>query len=160
MTYTNDFPFQISGLQLFESVAPKAAEQLARQFHRAGLYNSNDLLDALATGLSAFARARGIALSEEFKRVWPGAMDVLKQNRCEDDWEKLLPQEATAPKAPSRQIVRMSAQMLHVLEAAEAAGMRPLTATWLGVWIVTAAVIGHSGPLDADLSLEELAECF
>ncbi|MEP3895167.1 MAG: hypothetical protein ABJN52_14360 [Litorimonas sp.] len=50
--------------------------------------------------------------------------------------------------------------MLRVLEGAQAVGMHPRTATCYGIWIVTAAVIGHSRPLDADVSLEELTECF
>lgn len=161
MTNTNHIlGSQISGLRLFQSLAPTAAEELAQQLHRVGLYSSNDLIDALATGLSAYARARGISLSIEFQHAWPGALDVLKRSRTEDDWERLLPQEATAPKTSSNQIVQGSAQMLRVLESAQAVGMQPRTATWYGIWIVTAAVIGHSGPLDADISLEELAECF
>ncbi|MEP2982684.1 MAG: hypothetical protein ABJN39_07975 [Sulfitobacter sp.] len=160
MTNTNDISSpQVSALQLFQSLAPTAAEALAQQLHGAGVCNSNDLVDALATGLSAYARARGIFLSSEFQLAWPGALHVLKGRHTEDDWERLLPQEATAPKASSNQIVQGSAQMLRVLDAAESVGMQPRTAIWYGIWIVTAAVIGHSGPLDADISLEELAEC-
>jgi len=161
MTNTKPIPgSQISGLLLFQSLAPTAAEALALQLHRAGVYNSNDLVDALATGLSAYSRARGISLESEFQHAWPGALDVLKGRHTEDQWERLLPQEATAPRALSGLIVQGSAQMLRVLEAAEAVGMQPRTAIWYGIWIVIAAVIGHSGPLDADISLEELAECF
>ena len=51
--------------------------------------------------------------------------------------------------------------MVRVLEATGAAGqMSPRVAAALGTWIVTVMVIAHSGPRDADLSLEDLADCF
>ena len=50
--------------------------------------------------------------------------------------------------------------MIQVLEASrDVAQMSPRVVTALGVWIITAVVIAHSGPIDADLSLEQLAEC-
>jgi len=152
---------QISALLLFRRLAPTCAEELSKQMHRAGIHNSNDVVDVLATGLRAFARKHGISSAAVFSQAWPEALSVLKNSRSEEDWTRLLPQEASAFKAPPRQISEAGMQMFRVLEAAmEIMQMAPRTTVGFGVWIVTAVVIGHSGPLDADLSLEELAHYF
>jgi hypothetical protein len=64
--------------------------------HRAGIHNSNDVVDVLATGLRAFARMHGISSAAVFSQAWPEALSVLKNSRSEEDWMCLLPQEASA----------------------------------------------------------------
>lgn len=152
---------QISAILLFRRVVPSIAQDLSRQLHRAGLVNSNDLIWALTTGLSSFAREQGVCLATVFPKAWPEALQALRTARSEDEWERFLPQTATALQATPRQIARGAAQMIAILEAlSEAVRLSPQTATALGIWIITAVVIAHSGPLDADLSLEDLADCF
>lgn len=146
---------------LFRRVAPTCAQELSRQLYRAGIGNSNDLIMGMTTGLSHFARENGVCLATDFPEIWPEALRALKESRSEAEWECFLHQSATAPQVPTRQMLRGAAQMLKVLEAtSEAVQMSPRAATALGTWIITAVVIAHSGPLDADLCLEDLAEYF
>lgn len=150
---------QISAILLIRRVAPTCAQELSRQLHRAGIVNSNDLIDALLTGLRSFAREQGVCLATDFPAAWPEALRSLQSVRSEADWEAFLAQTDTAPRAASRQIVRGAAQMVRILEAtSEVVRMSPRIAVAHGIWIVTAAVIAHSGPLDAELSLEEIAD--
>lgn len=149
---------QIPAVLLFRRVAPTCAQELSHQFFRAGLANSNDLIDALLTGLRSFAKEQGVCLAEDFPAVWPEALRLLKTARSENDWDRFLAQTATAPQATPRHIARGASQTIRVLEALrDAAGMTPRMAVALGTFIVTASVVAHSGPSDADLSLEELA---
>lgn len=151
---------QIPAVLLFRRIAPTFAQELSCQLHHAGPVNSNDLIWALTTGLSSYAKEHGVCLATDFPKAWPEALQALRTAHSEDEWERLLTQTATAPQATTRQIARGAAQMVRVLEASRGvAQMSPRIATALGIWIITAVVIGHSGPLDADLSLEELADC-
>ncbi|WP_281969153.1 hypothetical protein [Roseovarius nanhaiticus] len=151
---------KISAVTLFRQIAPTYAEELSRQLHRAGLVNSNDLITALTSGLMTFSREQGVDLASEFPKAWPEALRALRTARTEEGWEQLLPQTATAPQATGHTLARGASQMIKVLEASrDAAHMSPLVAVALGIWVITAVIIAHSGPLDADLSLEQLAEC-
>ena len=151
---------QISAATLFRQVAPTYAQQLSRQLHRAGLLNTNDLIMALTSGLTTFSREQGVPLAEEFPKAWPEALQALRTARSEDDWEKFLSQTASAPEATGHKLALGASQMIQLLTASQgAAEMSPRVATALGIWVITAVVIAHSGPLDADLSLEQLAEC-
>lgn len=151
---------KVSATLLFRRIAPTYASELAQQLHRAGLTNSNDLIMALTTGLNAFSREMGVDLAREFPKAWPEALQELRSARTEAEWQHLLPQTSGAPQAKGHTLARGASQMLHVLEASrEAAQMSPLVITALGIWVITAVVIAHSGPLDADLSLEQLADC-
>jgi len=151
---------QISAATLFRQVAPTYAQQLSHQLHRAGLLNTNDLIMALTSGLTTFSREQGVPLAAEFPKAWPEALQALRTTRCEDDWEKFLSQTASAPEATGHKLALGASQMIQLLTASQgAAEMSPLVATALGIWVITAVVIAHSGPLDADLSLEQLAEC-
>ncbi|GAW37271.1 hypothetical protein RA2_04348 [Roseovarius sp. A-2] len=152
---------QIPAILLFRRIAPTVAQDLSSQLHRAGLVNANDLIWALTTGLSSFAKGRGVCLATGFPKAWPEALRALRTACSEAEWERFLVQTATAPQATPRQIARGAAQMVAILEAlSEAVRLSPQIATALGTWIITAVVIAHSGPLDADLSLEDLADCF
>jgi hypothetical protein len=150
----------VSAEILFRRIAPTVAADLSQQLHRAGLVNSNDLIFALATGLRSFARDQGLCLATEFTKAWPQALRVLRGVRSETEWDALLMQASTAPQVEGYTMARGASQMIKVLEALQqTAGMRPKTATALGTWVITAVVIAHSGPLDADISLEELSDC-
>lgn len=152
---------QIPAALLFRRVAPTCAQEFARQLCRAGLVNSNDLIWSLATGLSRFAKEHGVCLATDFPVAWPEALRCLRNARSEDEWERFLTQSPTAPQATTQQIARGAAQMITLLEAlGESVRMSPRIATALGIWLITAVIIAHSGPLDADLSLEDLADCF
>lgn len=152
---------QIPAVLLFRRIAPTCASELSQQLHRAGIINSNDLIWALVTGLSSFAQERGVSLATDFPKAWPEALRSLRVARSEADWERFLSQSATAPEATPHQVARGAAQMVRVLEAtSDVAQMSPRIGVALGTWIVTAVVIAHSGPLDADLTLEDLGECF
>ena len=125
---------QISAVVLFQRLAPTFAVKLSHQLHRAGLKNSNDLICALTTGLRTFASAQGVCLAVDFPQAWPEALQALRGTRSEQEWEEVLAQSTAAPEAKG-----------HILA--------------FGAWILTAIIIAHSGPLDADISLEDLSEC-
>ncbi len=151
---------QVPAVVLFRRIAPTYAAELSQQLHRAGLVNSDDLICALTTGLRSFARDHGVCLATDFPKAWPEAFRNLRDARSEAEWDALLAQTATAPQAPSRKMALGASQMIRVLEASrQAAGMSPRVAVALGAWVITAVVIAHSGPLDADISLAELADC-
>lgn len=151
---------KISAITLFRQIAPTCAAELSQQLHRAGLRNTHDLITALTAGLASFSREQGIDLAKDFPKAWPEALCALRTAHTEEEWEQLLAQTARAPQAKGHTLARGASQMIQVLEASrEAAQMSPKVAMALGVWIITAVVIAHSGPLDADLSLEELADC-
>ena len=151
---------QISAVILFRRIAPTFARELSHQLHRAGVRNTNDLIWALTTGLSRFAKEQGVCLATDFPKAWPEALQTLRTARSEDEWERLLPQTATAPEATNHKLALGASQLIRVLEASrDAAQMSPRVVTALGIWVITAVVIAHSGPIDADLSLEQLAEC-
>ncbi|RKF12399.1 hypothetical protein D6850_18175 [Roseovarius spongiae] len=150
---------RISALALFRQIAPTCAQEISHQLQRAGLKNSHDLITALTRGLASFARQQDVCLAADFPKTWPEALQMLRATRSEADWERFLPQTVTASQAGARTLAVGASQMIRVLETLrDAAGMSPRVAVALGAWIVTAVVIAHSGPLDADLSLEELAE--
>ncbi len=91
---------------------------------------------------------------------WPEACRNLRDARSEAEWDALLAQTATVPQAKGHKMALGASQMIRVLEASrQAAGMSPRVAVALGTWVITAILIAHSGPLDADLSLEDLADC-
>lgn len=145
---------------LFGRLAPRMAEELAGQLHRRGLHDSEDLIWALLTGLKQFAREQGVCLATDFPAAWPEALSHLRDARGEDDWERLLRQSATAPRATGHQIALGASQMARILAGfVETTGMSPRVAAALGTWVLVAVVIAHSGPRDADLTLEELAGC-
>jgi hypothetical protein len=151
---------QISAVIIFRRLAPTYARELSHQLHRAGVRNTNDLIWALTTGLSSFAKEHGVCLATDFPKAWPEALQALRTARSDDEWERLLPQTAAAPEAANRELALGASQMIQILEASrDVAQMSPRVVTALGVWIITAVVIAHSGPIDADLSLEQLAEC-
>ena len=149
----------VSAVALYRRLAPSLAQQLSHQLHFLGLRNSSDLIWALLTGLQHFANERGITLSADFPAAWPKALYHLREARSENDWDGLLSQTATAPRAAPHKHRLGAAKMLQMLEAGEAAmSSSPRIAVELGTWLVIAAVIAHSGPLDADITLEELAD--
>lgn len=150
----------ISAEMLFRRIAPTVAAELSQQLYRAGLVNSNDLIFSLATGLRNFARDEGLCLATEFPQAWPQAFQALRGVRSETEWDALLMQASTAPQVKGYTMARGASQMINVLEALQqTARMSPKTATVLGTWVITAVVIAHSGPQDADISLEELSDC-
>lgn len=151
---------QISAVILFRHLAPAYARELSHQLHRTGVRNTNDLIWTLTTGLGRFAKEQGVCLATDFPKAWPEALQALRTARSDEEWERLLPQTTTAPEAAKRKLALGASQMIQVLEASrDVAQMSPRVVTALGVWIITAVVIAHSGPIDADLSLEQLAEC-
>lgn len=150
----------ISAEALFRGLVPTVAAELSRQLHRAGLINTNDLIFALTTGLRSFARDRDLCLATEFPQAWPQALEVLREARSEADWEVFLSQTSTAPQVKGYKMAQGASQMIRILETLQqAAEMSPRIATALGSWVITAVVIAHSGPLDADISLEQLSDC-
>lgn len=151
---------QISAVVLFQRLAPTFAVKLSHQLHRAGLKNSNDLICALTTGLRTFASAQGVCLAVDFPQAWPEALQALRGTRSEQEWEEVLAQSTAAPEAKGHILALGASQMISLLEATQkAAGMSPRVMTAFGAWILTAIIIAHSGPLDADISLEDLSEC-
>ncbi|MGY9039402.1 MAG: hypothetical protein ACKVLA_16445 [Rhodobacterales bacterium] len=150
----------VSAVALFQRIAPTFATEIAAQMHRAGLRNSDDLICALTTGLRSFARDQGVCLATDFPKAWPEALQALRPVRSEQEWEELLAQSTAAPQAKGHLLALGASQMIKILEGAQqTAGMSPRIAVALGSWVMTAIIIAHSGPLDADLSLEQLADC-
>ena len=161
MSQTTQIPGpMIPAVALFRRIAPTYAVELSCQLHRTGLQNTNDLITVLTSGLVTFSREQNVHLATEFPKAWPEALQALRTARTEEEWEQLLPQTSRAPQAKSHKLALGVSQMIRVLEVSrETVHMSPHVATALGIWIVTAVVIAHSGPLDADLSLEQLADC-
>ncbi|MCF7728016.1 hypothetical protein [Sulfitobacter sp. M22] len=150
----------LSAEVLFRRLAPTAAAEVSQQLHRAGLVNANDLIFALTTGLRSFARNQGLCLATEFPLAWPQALEVLRGCRSEAEWETFLMQTSTAPQVKGYKMAKGASQMIRILETLQqTADMSPRIATAFGTWVITAVVIAHSGPLDADVSLEELSDC-
>lgn len=148
----------VSTVALYRRLAPSLAQQLSHQLHYLGLRNSSELIWALLTGLQHFAIEQGVTLSADFPAAWPEALYHLRAARSDDDWDGLLPQTATAPRAAAHKHRLGAAKVLQMLEACETAmSSSPRVAVGLGTWLVTAVVIAHSGPLDADITLEELS---
>lgn len=150
----------IPATALYRGLAPRVAEELAHQLHRGSIRNSNDLIWALLTGLRRFAREHGVSLAADFPAAWPEALRYLRDARSEAEWDCLLPQTASAPQAAKQPFLLAASRMLQLLNVyAETTGLNPRLAVALGTWVVTAVVIAHSGPQDADITLEELADC-
>ena len=150
----------ISAVALFQRIAPTFASEIAAQLYRAGLRNSDDLICALTTGLRSFARDQDVCLATDFPKAWPEALQVLRSVRSEQAWEEFLTQSTDAPQAKGHLLALGASQMIKILEGTQqTAGMSPRVVVALGSWIMTAIIIAHSGPLDADLSLEQLADC-
>ncbi len=145
---------------LFRRIAPTFAAEIAGQMYRVGLRNSDDLICVLTTGLRSFARGQGVCLATDFPKTWPDALCVLRQARSEREWEELLVQTTAAPQAKGHILALGASQMIRILQSTQqTAEMSPRVAVALGSWIMTAILIAHSGPLDADINLEQLADC-
>ena len=150
----------VSAVTLFQRIAPTFAAEIAAQMYRAGLRNSDDLICALTTGLRSFARDQDVCLASDFPKAWPEALGSLRSVHSEREWEEFLAQSTSAPQAKGHLLALGASQMIKILEGTQqTAGMSPRVVVALGSWIMTAIIIAHSGPLDADLSLEQLADC-
>ncbi|MEX1236526.1 MAG: hypothetical protein WEB56_16205 [Roseovarius sp.] len=145
---------------IFSQIAPIYAAELSHQLYRAGLVNSNDLIGALVTGLRSFARDHSVCLASDFRQAWPEALQCLQTAHTEADWEGLLAQSTTAPRAKDRAIILGASQLVRLLEASrQTTGLSPRVATALGAWLITAVILAQSSPLNAGISLDEIADC-
>ncbi|GAW37279.1 hypothetical protein RA2_04356 [Roseovarius sp. A-2] len=144
---------------LFRGLAPTYARELSGYLHRIGVVNSSDAIRALLIGLEQFSAERNVSLTAVYPVAWPEALQYLCDARSEEEWAILLSQTPAAPQAAAHKISRGASQMVQSLDAScDSTGMSPRIAVLLGIWVLTAVVIAHSGPVDADITLKDLAK--